>query len=157
MSLYNHDYMPNQAMTKWPQSYYTNGHLMINNAKMSKSTGNFMTLKQAISKYSADATRFALADSGDNLEDANFMEDTANAAILKLTKEETWINDILTLYQTSPDSFRANQTYNYNDLVFENNMYIAINNMNEALSKIRYHDALANDILHFIMLKIFIV
>lgn len=29
---------------------------------MSKSTGNFMTLKDAVEKYGADATRVALAD-----------------------------------------------------------------------------------------------
>lgn len=39
---------------------------------MSKSTGNFLTLEQAIEKYSADATRFAMAAAGDGLDDANF-------------------------------------------------------------------------------------
>ena len=39
---------------------------------MSKSTGNFLTLIEAISQFSADATRFALCDAGDGNEDANF-------------------------------------------------------------------------------------
>lgn len=63
--------------------------------KMSKSTGNFLTLEQAIKKYSADAMRLAMADAGDLMDDANFSEDTANAAILKLTKELTWIEETL--------------------------------------------------------------
>jgi leucyl-tRNA synthetase len=50
---------------------------MINAEKMSKSTGNFLTLKQSIDTYSADATRLALADAGDLLEDANFAPNTA--------------------------------------------------------------------------------
>ena len=62
---------------------------------MSKSTGNFKTLKQAIEEYSADAMRMALADAGDGLEDANFVEATANASILRLTKELTWIEEML--------------------------------------------------------------
>jgi leucyl-tRNA synthetase len=45
---------------------------MINNMKMSKSTGNFMTIRQCINKYGTDASRLALADSGDTLDDANF-------------------------------------------------------------------------------------
>ena len=45
---------------------------MINGEKMSKSTGNFITLMEAIEIFGADATRFALADAGDTLEDANF-------------------------------------------------------------------------------------
>ena len=36
--------------------------------------GNFKTLAQAIAEYGADATRLALADAGDALDDANFVE-----------------------------------------------------------------------------------
>ena len=39
---------------------------MLNSEKMSKSTGNFLTLTDAINKFSADGMRFALADSGDS-------------------------------------------------------------------------------------------
>lgn len=55
----------------WPKSVRSNGHLLLNGTKMSKSTGNFMTLKDAVEKYGADATRVALADAGDGTEDAN--------------------------------------------------------------------------------------
>ena len=48
--------------------------------------GNFKTLEQAIGEYSADAMRFAMADAGDALDDANFEHTTANGAILRLTK-----------------------------------------------------------------------
>ena len=39
---------------------------------MSKSLGNFITLEKLISDYGCDASRIALASSGDNLDDANF-------------------------------------------------------------------------------------
>ena len=48
--------------------------------------GNFKTLAQAVQEYTADAMRLALADSGDGMEDANFVEDTADKGILRLTK-----------------------------------------------------------------------
>ena len=51
---------------------------------MSKSTGNFLTLDQSIEKFGTEASKIALADSGDSLDDANFDESVANAAILKL-------------------------------------------------------------------------
>jgi len=73
------------------RSYFCNGYLMLNNKKMSKSTGNFMTLKQCIEKFGVDASRVALADAGDTLDDANFDEAVANASILKLFKLEEWI------------------------------------------------------------------
>lgn len=50
---------------------------------------------QAIGEYSADAMRWALADAGDGMDDANFETSTANAAILRLTKELTWIEEML--------------------------------------------------------------
>ena len=38
--------------------------------KMSKSTGNFLTLSDAVQKFGADATRLTLADAGDEIGDA---------------------------------------------------------------------------------------
>jgi leucyl-tRNA synthetase len=54
----------------WPRSMRANGHLLLNGKKMSKSTGNFLTLKEALSKFGADATRLTLADAGDDINDA---------------------------------------------------------------------------------------
>lgn len=68
---------------RWPQAIRANGHLLLNSEKMSKSTGNFLTLSDAISKFSADGMRLALADSGDSVEDANFVEAMADAGILR--------------------------------------------------------------------------
>lgn len=42
------------SRSKWPAGIRANGHLMLNSEKMSKSTGNFLTLSQAVDKYSAD-------------------------------------------------------------------------------------------------------
>lgn len=39
---------------------------------MSKSTGNFITLDQAIKEYGADSARMACALAGDSINDANF-------------------------------------------------------------------------------------
>lgn len=49
---------------------------------MSKSEGNFLTLADAVRKFSADGTRLCLADSGDSVEDANFVESMADAGNL---------------------------------------------------------------------------
>ena len=44
----------------------------------------------AIAQYSADATRFALANAGDTLDDPNFERPMADQAVLRLTKEDEW-------------------------------------------------------------------
>jgi leucyl-tRNA synthetase len=58
----------------------------MDNKKMSKSEGNFLTLEDAITEYSADATRLTMANSGDSNEFANFETAVANAAVLELFK-----------------------------------------------------------------------
>lgn len=75
---------------KWPLSMRTNGHLMLNGKKMSKSTGNSLTMGEAVEKFGADATRLSLADAGDGVEDANFDEKTANANILRVHTLLAW-------------------------------------------------------------------
>mmetsp|Transcript_17323 Transcript_17323/g.60923 ORF Transcript_17323/g.60923 Transcript_17323/m.60923 type:complete len:1168 (-) Transcript_17323:78-3581(-) len=95
MSLYNHAAIWDGNPDRMPQSFYTNGHVLVDAVKMSKSLGNFLMLHEAISEYSADAVRLACADAGDTMDDANFERATANNAILLLTKEEEWIKTML--------------------------------------------------------------
>ena len=78
-----------------PRGIRANGHALMNGEKMSKSTGNFLTLENAVKKYCADATMLAFADAGDGIEDANFEETVANAAILKLYELRAWIKEII--------------------------------------------------------------
>jgi len=59
---------------KWPKAFTVNGMLNVEGEKMSKSKGNFILLLEAIKKYGADATRMALMDSAEGLNDANFSE-----------------------------------------------------------------------------------
>ena len=59
MALYNHAAMWDDEPELWPRGYYTNGHVMVDAEKMSKSKGNFLMMLECIEKYSADATRFA--------------------------------------------------------------------------------------------------
>jgi len=85
MSLYNHACVWEKEPDLWPRGFFTNGWLLVNNEKMSKSKGNFFTLNDIIAKYTADSVRLACANSGDTLEDANFEENVANNALLKMT------------------------------------------------------------------------
>ena len=63
--------------------------------KMSKSTGNFLTLTDAIQKYSADGMRMTLADAGDTVDDANFVEAVAEANLLRLYGFYEWSKETI--------------------------------------------------------------
>jgi leucyl-tRNA synthetase len=119
MALYNHAAVWDDEPELWPRGYYTNGHIMVDAAKMSKSKGNFLMMLETIENYSADATRFACADAGDTLDDANFSRDTANAAIVSLSNEAAWIKEILV--DTDASTLRSgSEDMNFIDKVLDN-------------------------------------
>lgn len=54
-----------------------------------------MTLAESLEEYGADAMRIAMADAGDGLEDANFVQANANAEVLRLASELEWMDLVL--------------------------------------------------------------
>ena len=122
-------------------SMRTNGHLMLNGKKMSKSTGNSLTLKESVEKFGADATRLALADAGDGIEDANFDEKNANASILRLhtlvewcqvrkrlmllgpVAETVFVQDMKAEIDNPKSDLRRGAKDSFHDAVFENEIY----------------------------------
>ena len=104
---------------------------------MSKSKGNFLTLKQAIEKFGADATRLSLADAGDGMEDANFEEKTANANILRIHTLLGWCEELV----KDQDKLRTGLR-NYHDTVFEQEVNDLINITQSHYEATNYKDAL---------------
>jgi leucyl-tRNA synthetase len=139
MCLYNHAAVWDKRPEMWPRAFFTNGHVMINGEKMSKSTGNFLTLQQSIDKFGADATRFALADAGDSLDDANFQEETANAMVLFLTKEEVWFKET----KKNIDSLRAGKL-EFVDEVFKNEIHVSVQKTRVAFENMRFRESITD-------------
>lgn len=122
----------------WPAGIRSNGHLLLNNEKMSKSTGNFMTLREVVEKFGADASRIALADAGDSLEDANFDETNANAAILRLFNLKEWSEEVL----KNSDSLRSGPKDTFFDKAFDNEINQLIEETQKAYEHAFYKGAL---------------
>ncbi|XP_048589324.1 leucine--tRNA ligase, cytoplasmic isoform X3 [Nematostella vectensis] len=135
--LYNHCAIWPNEKSKWPKGVRANGHLLLNSEKMSKSTGNFLTLRQAINKFSADGMRLALADAGDTLEDANFVEKMADAGILRLYTFHEWIREMI----ASKDQLRTGPKTSYEDRVFESEINQAIRQTELNYEQMTYRDA----------------
>uniref|UniRef100_A0A8R1DRQ4 Leucyl-tRNA synthetase n=1 Tax=Caenorhabditis japonica TaxID=281687 RepID=A0A8R1DRQ4_CAEJA len=117
--LFNHATIWKNDPSRWPKGIRTNGHLLLNNEKMSKSTGNFMTLSEAIDTFSADGMRLSLADAGDGLEDANFVYAMADAAILRLFNMIEWIKEMI---EQRDNGLLRKDASKFADRVFANEM-----------------------------------
>lgn len=87
-----------------------------------------------------------MADAGDSMDDANFEESNANAAILRLTKELTWVEEVM----DNLDTFRTGNAReamgslgtNFFDRVFENEINIAVEKCTRAFENMLFRDAL---------------
>ena len=136
--IYNHTAIWPKQPELWPKGIRANGHLLLNSAKMSKSEGNFLTLSEAVEKFSADGMRLCLADSGDSVEDANFVGSMADAGILRLYNFIEWVKEVL----ASKPTFRQEKPHTFNDKVFESEMNLKVRETGENYSTMLYKEAL---------------
>ena len=141
MALYNHAAIWDDETNLWPRGYYTNGHVMVDAEKMSKSKGNFLMMLETIENYSADATRFACADAGDTLDDANFSRETANSAIVSLSNEAAWIREIL--IETDKSTLRSGTAeMSFMDKVLDNETNRLIRATEDCYEKMQFREGL---------------
>ncbi|CAH8831751.1 unnamed protein product [Trichobilharzia szidati] len=144
--LYNHTAIWANQPNLWPRSIRANGHLLLNSNKMSKSTGNFLTLSDAVDKYSADGIRLALADAGDSLDDANMKEEMAEAGLLRLYGLLDWFNMTLETLKDpatlQKSNYRAGPYTMHADYVFENEMNNTIELADKAYAAQEYREVL---------------
>lgn len=122
----------------WPRGIRANGHLMLNGEKMAKSTGNFMTLRELVDKYGADAARIAIADAGDGVSDANFEEDVADTNILRLFNLREWCEEMV----RDMAKLRHGETNAFQDALFRNDLYALAQEAIEQYAQTNYKLAL---------------
>lgn len=142
--IYNHIAIWPDQPQKWPRSIRANGHLLLNSEKMSKSTGNFLTLHDAVDKFSADGMRLALADAGDGIEDANFVEVMAEAGLLRLYTYLEWVREMMATRATLRSG-----AYTFNDRVFESEMNLSIEVTQKHYDEMKYKEALRTGFFEF--------
>ena len=137
MALFNHAAIWEEEPDLMPKGYYCNGHVLVDAEKMSKSKGNFLMMNETVEKFSADATRFACANAGDSLDDANFSRETADTAIVSLVNEETWITESL-----AASDLRTGSELNFMDKVLINETNRLIAACGDSYSKMQFREGL---------------
>jgi len=81
----------------WPKSVGVNGMLTIEGQKMSKSKGNFRTLRETVSRYGADVTRLTLVLGAEDMEDPDWREENAKSTAAKLKSLLKFVSQIIGL------------------------------------------------------------
>ncbi|KAI0479377.1 hypothetical protein GGR56DRAFT_634681 [Xylariaceae sp. FL0804] len=129
----------------WPKGVRANGHLMLNGEKMSKSTGNFMTLNELTMKYGADASRIAMADAGDGVTDANFEEDVADNNVLRLYNLREFCEEVV-----KDQELRTGELNSFQDALFNNEMNALVTEAEQHFNDTNYKLALKCGLYDFL-------
>ncbi|MEM3577157.1 MAG: leucine--tRNA ligase [Candidatus Bathyarchaeia archaeon] len=75
----------------WPRQIVTNGHVLMEGAKMSKSFGNIIPLREGLEKYGADPIRLSVLGTAELLQDADFSPAVARAMRERLERIHKFI------------------------------------------------------------------
>jgi leucyl-tRNA synthetase len=85
----------------WPRAMGVNGMLMIEGKQMHKSKGNFVTMKGAVDRYGADATRCALLLGAEGMDDPDWRAENATDVQNKLEGLAKFADEILLTAKSS--------------------------------------------------------
>jgi len=64
---------------KWPRQIVTNGSVLMEHAKMSKSFGNIIPLRDAVNQHGADAVRLSTVSAAELIQDVEFSHQAADS------------------------------------------------------------------------------
>ncbi len=117
----------------WPKAIGVNGWTMVNGQKMSKSLGNFITIREAISKYSADVSRLTMLNGGEDMDDPNF---DINFALSFQPK-------MLQIYEFSTKNHnKGSAQYGNSEELFESQINKIIKETTEAIEETKFRTAI---------------
>lgn len=80
---------------KWPKQIVTNGFVLMDGKKMSKSMGNILPLRKAISEYGADVVRFSVVSGADLTQDTDFNKTVAEGTKTRLESIKKMVEDCI--------------------------------------------------------------
>ena len=118
----------------WPKGIGINGWVLINGEKMSKSKGNFILLREALSEAGADATRVAevLAGADGGLDDANFTTSDLDSALVSLNQ---WMDFAKSQYDKGRDERLTIDDW------FESVLNSTVKKVTEYMEQLKYKSA----------------
>jgi len=122
----------------WPKSFVINGRIMVNNEKMSKSKGNFFTMRELYTEHGPDIVRLAAAYAGEGVDDANY-----DMEFLKTGKKK--LTELFFLIRRNHNKGRTDT--NSIDKWFESKINSAIKMCTEALEGMLFKTAIQHSLM----------
>lgn len=96
----------------WTRGIAVNGFVTLGGEKMSKRLGNVTRFRDLIEKYGADITRMNLVGANENMDDADWREDTIDAFVARMKFLQKVVKDLKSMNRSARqniDSFLASR------------------------------------------------
>ena len=137
----------------WPRQIVVNGSVLMEGKKMSKSMGNIIPLRQAITNYGADPVRLAIIISAELLQDADFNLESVTGIEHKV---ESIFNECIRLQEFKADNSSKSEsiTIEKTEIPMEDRWILSklqhlIINVTSNITKMRLREGLHNIIFAF--------
>lgn len=118
-----------------PKGFTVNGWMKVGGEKMSKSAGNFHTLREVMDIHGTDVVRLTLGQAGEGLEDPNWEEEFAAGAGKRLAQ---WLEFATDNYTASPD----HRPFTDLDVWFRSRLHGQIGETREQMELMNFRSAL---------------
>ena len=118
----------------WPRGISVNGFTQLNSMPMSKSLGNYISLRKAMELYGADAVRVGVLTLADGLEDPDIYLQELASVSRKIDNLPLFIRELL-------DKSRDKPSFSFFDKLTISQMIKAINEIDGLLNKHRIGNA----------------
>ncbi|MCS7134875.1 MAG: leucine--tRNA ligase [Candidatus Aenigmarchaeota archaeon] len=138
-SIFHHVAIWSDDVEKWPKAYTINGMQQMYGQKMSKSKGNYITIQEAIDKYSADAMRITLMDSTEGMDDPDWTE---KATLV-------WKNKLDNIYKILKENYNKGKAETILDKWLTSRMQEHIKTITENLENLKTKSAVT--VLHLMI------
>jgi len=131
----------------WPRIYGVNGFVRVTGEKMAKSKGNIIPLNDLIKRHGADLVRINIATSNENMDDADWREDSLKTFSSRLGFLNQLVKDVKTARRKSLTNLDGyietvlqnciqNATENYEVMKFRSGIQYSIFQL---LNELRYY------------------
>lgn len=120
----------------WPQQIVTNGSVLMDGKKMSKSFGNIIPLRQAVRSHGADPLRMAILASAELLQDADFGLDLVRTYRERLERFNSFAQSVMVTSGNGSEVQRSEGKW------LLSRLQRIISDTTEALEKLRVREAI---------------
>jgi leucyl-tRNA synthetase len=117
---------------KWPKAIAVNGYVSLEGKKMSKSKGPLLTMKRAVKKYGADATRLYILSKASHLQDVDWRK----------KEVENIVNHLYRFIQLAEEMFTGSGPESTVDTWMMSRLNFRIKEVTLALEKLETRDAI---------------